>query len=245
MKLRGARRFVRVLACLVCGGGWIGQPVPAATIYVATNGNDVTGSGEFAAPFRTLNHALQQAVSGDVVEARSGLYQENGEVRFRGPGITLRSAPGEWAVIEAPLDDEDGYSSCVLIDPDADGTTLSRLEIAGGYYYGIMLQTKWDWGDPDDRAGACGVVVEDCVIRDTGRDAIKITPNCDDVLIQRCEIFNTGVGPANAAAQNAEGIDCVNGDRVTRQTSSGGTGLVQQLTPYGAHQAKSMLWRRA
>lgn len=215
MKLRGARSFVRVLACLVCGGGWIGTPAPAATLYVATNGNDATGSGSWAAPFRTLNYALQQAVSGDVVEARSGLYQENGEVRFRGPGITLRSVPGEWAVLEAPLDDEDGYSSCVLIDPDADGTTLSRLEIAGGYYYGIMLQTKWDWGDPDDRAGACGVVVEDCVIRDTGRDGIKITPNCDDVLIQRCEIFNTGVGPANAAAQNAEGIDCVNGDRAT------------------------------
>lgn len=37
----------------------------------------------------------------------------------------------------------------------------------------------------------------------------------------------------------------VNGERVTRQTSNGSTGLVQQLTPYGAHQAKSMLWRRA
>jgi hypothetical protein len=175
MKLRGARLFVRVLACLVCGAGLSGAPASAATLYVATNGNDATGSGSWAAPFRTLNYALQQAVPGDVVEARSGLYQENGEVRFRGPGITLRSVPGEWAGLAAPLDDEDGYSSCVLIDPDADGTTLSRLEIAGGFYYGIMRQTQWDWGDPDDRA-ARRVVVEDCVIRDTGRDGIKISP---------------------------------------------------------------------
>lgn len=215
MKTSGAairvRQAVLLAGFLVAGF----RPAGAAAIFVATNGNDVAGDGSFAAPYRTLNHALQQAVSGDVVEARSGAYRENAEVRFRNPGVTLRSAPGERATIEAPLDDEDGYSSCVLIDPDADGTILSRLDIAGGYYYGIMLQTKWDWGDPEDREGACRVTIEDCTVRDTGRDAIKITPNCDDVLIQRCEIFNTGVGPANETARNAEGIDCVNGDRVT------------------------------
>lgn len=192
-------------------------PALAATIFVATDGSDATGSGAYAEPFRTLNHALQQAVSGDVVEARGGTYRETGEVRFRNPGITLRSATGEWATIEAPVTNEADYSTCVRIDPDADHTTLSRLEIAGGYYYGIMLQTKWDWGDPTNREGACRIAIEDCVVRDTGRDAIKITPNCDDVRIQRCEIYRTGIGPANAAAQNAEGIDCVNGDRVTVQ----------------------------
>ena len=201
---------------LVIGSlGFGDRAASAATIFVATNGSDSVGTGAPAAPYRTLNYALQQAVSGDVVVARGGTYQEAEEVRFRGPGITLRSHSNEWAVIAAPVTNEEDFSSCVLLDPDADGTVLSRLEIAGGYYYGVMLQTKWDWGDPDDRAGACRVTLEDCVVRDTGRDGIKITPNCDDVLIQRCEIFNTGSGPANLAAQNAEGIDCVNGDRVT------------------------------
>ncbi len=186
----------------------------AATWFVATNGSDAVGTGAIGAPLRTLNFALQQATSGDVVEVRGGTYREAEEVRFRRPGVTMRSYAGEWAAIAAPVDDEDDFSVCVLIDPDADGTTLSRLEISGGYYYGVMLQTKWDWGDPDDRAGAGNVVIEDCVIHDTGRDAIKITPNCDDVLIRRCEIYNTGVGPANASAENAEGIDCVNGDRI-------------------------------
>ena len=201
---------------LFWGGLFAGAlPAAAAALFVATNGNDATGTGTAAAPFRTLNFALGQAVSGDVVEVRGGTYREAAEVRFRGPGVTMRSVPGEWAVLEAPVDNEADFSVCVLLDPDADHTRLSRLEIAGGYYYGIMLQTKWDWGDPDDNGGACQVAIEDCVIRDTGRDGIKITPNCDDVLIRGCEIRGTGIGPANAAAENAEGIDCVNGDRVT------------------------------
>ena len=190
-------------------------PAAAAPVFVATNGSDATGTGTIGAPFRSLNFALQQAVSGDVVEVRGGTYREAEEVRFRVPGVTLRSYAGEWAVIEAPTANETDFSVCVLVDPDADGTTLSRLEIAGGYYYGVMLQTKWDWGDPDDTGGACRVTIEDCVIRDTGRDGIKITPNCDDVLIRGCEIRGTGIGPANLSAENAEGIDCVNGDRVT------------------------------
>ena len=194
---------------------WMAGQAAAATWTVATNGSDATGTGSLEQPFRTVAYALQQAEDGDAVELRGGTYREAGEVRFRGPGVTLRSRAGEWAVLEAPVDNEDDFSVCVLIDPDADGTTLSRLEIAGGFFYGVMLQTKWDWGDPDDREGACRVTIEDCVIRDTGRDGIKITPNCDDVLIERCEIYRTGVGPANEEAENAEGIDCVNGDRVT------------------------------
>ena len=190
-------------------------PAAAAPVFVATNGSDATGTGTIGAPFRSLNFALQQAVSGDVVEVRGGTYREAEEVRFRVPGVTLRSYAGEWAVIEAPTANETDFSVCVRVDPDADDTTLSRLEIAGGYYYGVMLQTKWDWGDPDDTGGACRVTIEDCVIRDTGRDGIKITPNCDDVLIRGCEIRGTGIGPANLSAENAEGIDCVNGDRVT------------------------------
>jgi hypothetical protein len=204
----------RKIAAAALALAWAGGEARAATWGVATNGSDAA-AGTVGAPFRTIARALQAAVDGDAVELRGGTYREAGEVRFRRPGVTLRSAAGEWAVIEAPVDDEDQFAVCVWIDPDADRTTLSRLEIVGGAYYGVVLQTKWDWGDPNDREGACHVTIEDCVIRGTGRDGIKITPNCDDVLIQRCEIYDTGIGPLNASAQNAEGIDCVNGDRVT------------------------------
>ena len=194
-----------------------GLPAGAESIFVATTGHDSAGTGSMARPYRTITRALERAGTGDVVELREGFYREAEEVRFRVPGVTLRSFPGEWAVVSAPLDDENRHSSCIQIDPDADRTVLSRLEIMGGYYYGVMLQTKWDWGDPADNRGACGVVIQDCVIHHTGRDAVKITPNCDDITIRRCRIYQSGVGPANVGAENAEGIDCVNGDRVRVQ----------------------------
>lgn len=189
----------------------------AVSIFVATNGSDAAGTGTSRRPFRTVIRAVAQAAPGDVVEIRGGTYREAEEVRIRRPEITLRAHAGERVILAAPVNDEDRYSSCLQIDPDADGTILSGLEITGGYYYGIMLQTKWDWGDPADNRGACRVLIQDCVIHHTGRDGIKITPNCDDITIRRCRIYRTGIGPANIAAENAEGIDCVNGDRVRVQ----------------------------
>jgi hypothetical protein len=96
-----------------------------------------------------------------------------------------------------------------------DGSRLQRVEVIGGYYYGIKLETKWDWGDPNDRSGASNILLEDVKVHDTGRDAIKITPGCDDVTIRRAEIFNTGIRDSS----NAEGIDNVNGDRMIVQDS--------------------------
>lgn len=57
---------------------WAALPVSgrAASWFVATNGSDTTGTGAIGLPFRTLNHALLQCASGDVVEVRGGTYRE-------------------------------------------------------------------------------------------------------------------------------------------------------------------------
>lgn len=186
----------------------------ARSIFVAIQGRDDTGDGTPDRPYRSLTHALDQAEPDDILEIRQGTYREPGEIRVRVPRLTLRAHAGEAVVLAAPLDSEETHAACIWLDPDADGTTLSGLEITGGYFYGITLETKWDWGDPSDRSGACQVLVENCRIHDTGRDGVKIKPNCDDITIRNCEIFRTGVGPANDVDPNAEGVDCVNGDRV-------------------------------
>ncbi len=92
---------------------------------------------------------------------------------------------------------------------DADWGKLENLEITGGYYYGIMLFTRWDWGE-EDRTGVSHITISNCKVHDTGRDCIKITPNCDYVIIENCEIYNSGA----RYSENAEGIDNVNGDNM-------------------------------
>lgn len=186
--------------------------IPEGTIFVALNGNDLTGTGSLDQPYRTITKALAEADFGDVINCRAGTYAESEGIRFRRSGITLQSHPCEWAVIQAPNTDEN-VEIAVYLDVNASYSTLRRLEIIGGFYYGVSTETMWDWGDPDDRSGCSHILIEDCRIHDTGRDCIKIKPNCDDITIRRCEIYNSGQQyPPGETDGNAEGIDNVNGD---------------------------------
>jgi hypothetical protein len=199
----------------------LSAPAHAAEWFVSTTGNDSTGSGSAATPFRTLGHVLDPALglltAGDVVTVRGPIgnntYNEC-EVRLRLP-LTLRSPPGERAHIHCDINTVDTVT--VQIDPDASGSTLSNLEISGGYYYALFLQTDWDsTGNPSGH-GASNIVIEDCLIHDSGRDAVKITPKSNDVSIRRCEIHRSGrrYPPGTPAEdKNAEGIDNVNGSRM-------------------------------
>lgn len=183
------------------------RSVAPRTLRVAPNGNDANADGSPRRPYSTVQKAVDLAEPGDTVMLASGSY--SGAVRIRKPSITLTSAPGAWAVIESPY--AEGAPGAVLqIDPEAHGCKLSRLEVVGGASYGIFLQTTWDWGDPVRRTGPGHVLIEDCYIHDTGRDAIKVTPATDDVTVRRCTIARTG----RRDPSNADGIDNVNGDRM-------------------------------
>lgn len=183
----------------------------AAEYYVSTTGNDTTGNGSISTPYQTIQHVLDNvAASGDTITLRGGTYNEN--VRIRNANMTLRSKSDEWAVIQSVTNDEE-KAIAVTFDADSDGSLLQRVEVIGGYYYGIKFNTKWDWGDPTDRTGACNITVEDCKIHDTGNACIKVTPGCDDITIRRCEIYNSGIN----APDSAEAIDNVNGDRMLVQ----------------------------
>lgn len=181
----------------------------AAEYHVSPTGSDAN-AGTLTAPLATIAQALKRAGAGDTITLRAGTYAEN--ARLRHNNITLRSFPGERAVLRVPTNDEANFSAVVFIDRQASGSTLQGLEIVGGYYYGVMLQSNWDSGGPD-RSGASDILIEDCIIHDTGRDAVKITPGCDDVTIRRCTIYNSGVRDKS----NAEGIDNVNGARMLVQ----------------------------
>ncbi len=193
----------------------------AAEWFLSPTGSDTSGSGSLANPYKTLGYLLSPENAlvnpGDTLTLRgmagNNIYQET-EVRLRMP-LTLRSYPGEWAIINCPLNLEDGV--CIQIDPDASGSRLSRIEVTGGNLYGLFFQTDWDGRDNRQGKGASNVIVEDCKIHDTGRDAIKITPKSDNITIRRCEIFQSGkIYPPGTALddKNAEGIDNVNGSRM-------------------------------
>jgi len=206
------------------------------SIYVSTNGSDSTGNGTIEKPYKTISFALTNATAGDEIILRGAPYLSDNKyfesLRIRIPYLKISSMEGEWAIIECPLNDEN-ISSCITFDAESDiegykdssGSELKRVEVIGGYYYGIKFETRWDWGNPNDRGGASNITIEDVIIHDTGNAAIKITPGCDDITIQCSEIYNTG----RVIPDSAEAVDNVNGDRmIIRNTyihNTTGTGL--------------------
>ncbi len=184
-------------------------------IYVSPTGSDETGNGSIENPYATVQYALNQTQDNDTVILRGGHYQSN-EIRIEHNNITIKSYDGEWAVIQATTDVED-ITSCIWYhEPTIVGGRLERLEIIGGYLYGVKLESDWDWGAPiPDRHGTSNIVISHCKIHDTGRDCIKMPSGCDSIIIESCTIYNSGIGISNDPnAPNAEGIDMVNNDNV-------------------------------
>ncbi len=105
------------------------------TWYVdPVNGNDTTGTGSSAAPWRSLKRALQSAVAGDTINALAGTYNTTtGEVfpiRWP-PGVKLMGAGRDVAIIQ-------GQSSqgVISIGPAStdfySDTVISGVTVRGG-----------------------------------------------------------------------------------------------------------------
>lgn len=180
--------------------------------YFVANGGDDWASGAVDQPFQTIRRALDAAHPGDTITLRNGVYE--GGINIDVSNLTIRSMPGEWAVVEAPLTEQtDGHSNSVFrYGYDIQGGKLENLEISGGYWYGVMM---WDWWDSNFDAGsthvgASNITIDGCKIHDTGVDAIKITPGANDISILNTEIYNTG----RRSNTSSDGIDNNNGDRM-------------------------------
>lgn len=184
--------MTRVLLCalFLLGGG-----LSAADIYVATTGNDTTGTGAIGAPYATLAKAHSAANAGDTIIFRAGTYA--GGVYITKNDLTFRSHSGEWAKIERP-NNVSGQDNAFYVGT-ASNCTIRRLELQGGYFYALKIDTG-------------PALVEDCIIHGSGRDCVKI-PGADNITIRRCEIYDSGLRDPS----NAEGIDNVNGDTMLVQ----------------------------
>ncbi|WP_405295583.1 T9SS type A sorting domain-containing protein [Algibacter sp. Ld11] len=76
----------------------------ATDIYVATNGNDTSGNGTMANPYKTFTKAISIMSAGDVCIIRGGIYEEALNVTKNGTSgnyLTFKAADGEDVEIRA------------------------------------------------------------------------------------------------------------------------------------------------
>lgn len=95
-------KFLPFVMLFVCVAGALGQS--NSSFYVATTGND-SNPGTQAAPWRTVQHAADTVRAGGTVNVRGGVYEELVTIKASGNAtdgyITLRSSPGETAILDA------------------------------------------------------------------------------------------------------------------------------------------------
>ncbi len=167
----------------------------AAILYVSTTGND-GNPGSISAPLATLKKAHELAAPGDTIYMRGGTYTHTRFIWIDKAGISISSYPGENAIITASTADETNLPYVLFLV--ADNQSLMNIEVRGGYYYALKIESNLN------------CVVRNAKIGGSGRDCIK-TFNADNLLIEKCEIGPSGVRDAS----NAEGVDSIGSVGVT------------------------------
>jgi Right handed beta helix region len=109
-------KIFSILVFLVFASGASGQA--NTSFYVSTSGND-SNPGTQAAPWRTIQHAVDKARAGSSVNVHGGIYEElvsiNGSGNSSEGFITIRSYPGETAILDATRFTPSGRSGILTI----------------------------------------------------------------------------------------------------------------------------------
>ena len=118
----------------------------AQIVYVdPVNGNDTTGTGSLAAPWRSIKRALQSTAAGDTINALAGTYSTaTGEVFPINwlPGVKLLGAGRDVTLIQGQSDQPVIYIGSASADFYSD-TVISGVTVRGGSE-GIYLYSSQD-----------------------------------------------------------------------------------------------------
>lgn len=178
-------------------------PASAADWFVATDGDDAA-SGSEQSPLATVAEALERAEPGDYIILREGAYDES--INVRTPRINIRAYNDEHVHIAVPTDDAD-IEQAIRFGYEAENSSLHGLEVSGGYYYTLKLDSLW-LVDPSERQAASHASIRRNYLHHSGRDVVKLTPGVYGAIIADNTIAHSG----QRDDSNAECIDNVNAD---------------------------------
>jgi parallel beta-helix repeat protein len=137
--------------------------VALSTFYVATGGND-SAAGSSAAPWRTLQHAVDAIHAGDTILVESGTYVgcRIGNSGTASAGCTLKADTGAKVVLNAP-GPANKHNSILEIENyshNVDYWTVSGFEVANSPHEGIDLRNT-DY-----------ITVQNCTVHNSTRTGI-------------------------------------------------------------------------
>lgn len=169
----------------------------ATTLYVSTNGNDTSGNGSQGAPFKTIQKAVDTAVSGDIVAVAAGTYGKNGTsagatLDFKN-GITIRGAGAGKTILRG------GFG----------GVNVRNMEFAGFTFNTVSTTFYFTQGG--------NITIRNCVLIGSGQgEAIHDFQTSMQILNNTINRYSTGINSIsdNTAANLISGntiSNCTNG----------------------------------
>lgn len=152
--------------------------------------------------FVSLTHALENVEPGDSLVLSKGEYRQ--VVNITVSGLTIKSKHAHEAKIIVPFEDP-SKPIALKVGASTECTTIRDLDVSGGYYYAVSLES--DWTSSNSGRAARHVQLVGNIFSRSGRDTIKLKPMVDNVSIIGNHIHSSGLRDN----RNAEGIDIVNG----------------------------------
>lgn len=162
---------------------------PSRLLHVALNGNDSTGDGSSAAPWRTISRAVGEATPGTAIRVHPGTYTGRTDISnlagTTDAPIWIGGVPGEARPVL-------GGSSEALHLTRVRYLVLHDLEITGASDNGINID---DGGDFANNDATRHLVLRNLYVHNIGttgnQDGIKLS-GVNDYFILGCEITRCG-----------------------------------------------------
>lgn len=192
--------------------------------YVSTTGNDTTGTGTSALPFKTIVKGVQAAPSGGTVLVLSGTYPVTGPIYVGKPLTIQKSGSGAVVVNASGWTSTDTY---VLGIVNTSNVTIDGLTISNKI--GNGSKGIWILANSGAAANLNNITIKNCILRNIGwisnnlsaipansgivANAIKVdggsgTYAITNVKIENSEVNNcaTGWGEAVTLTGNVNGF---------------------------------------
>ncbi len=177
------QRLARWTAIVFLAGALLAGQAPAATFYVATDGDDDDGDGSSENPWASLNEALLNVPDGSTVLVRPGTY--SGRQRLRGTytqGVTVRS--------EVPYQARLRHSGTVVTCFTGQGIIFEGFDVAhegpGAAALVVQIQDLIDGADFVRR-----ITLRNNVFHDSyNNDLVKINNGAAEVTLSGNVFYN-------------------------------------------------------
>jgi parallel beta-helix repeat protein len=131
--------------------------------------------------YRTIQDAIDNADSGDLIKALPGTYQES--VDFKGKDITISSSdPSHWDTVAATIIDADGAYGVVEFNSGEDtGSVLQGFTLKNGVGFGVHCSSS-------------SPIISNCIIEYTGFRGVACNYSASPTVINNIIRENTMYG---------------------------------------------------